>query len=76
MWEVPGAGAVSYTHLDVYKRQTVAGYVDETGKVKVQDGSFKEAGFSGPGYMTVDPKDPNVLYAVSYTHLDVYKRQT
>ena len=43
---------------------TVAGYVDETGKVKVQDGSFKEAGFSGPGYMTVDPKDPNVLYVV------------
>lgn len=38
--------------------------MDETGKVKVQDGSFKEAGFSGPGYMTVDPKDPNVLYVV------------
>ena len=45
---------------------TVAGYVDETGKVKVQDGSFKEAGFSGPGYMTVDPKDPNAI-GISYT---------
>ena len=58
--------AVSYTHLDVYKRQVekhfviflslniklIAGFGDKNGFLKVQ---------------TVKP--------VSYTHLDVYKRQ-
>lgn len=41
---------------------TVAGYVDETGKVEVKDGTFEEAGFSGPGWITVDPKDKNKFY--------------
>ena len=60
--------AVSYTHLDVYKRQSiqyenntisikVIGIytVINTPKTQVSDGYYKEA--------------------VSYTHLDVYKRQ-
>ena len=56
---------VSYTHLDVYKRQFVDVAVDqggcgETTKVTYHDDPIFE----------VDGVVP-----VSYTHLDVYKRQ-
>ena len=62
-------GPVSYTHLDVYKRQRVLravlivgdkGLRFETGAVEGQRPGFAEAAHVGP---------------VSYTHLDVYKRQ-
>ena len=59
---------VSYTHLDVYKRQ---------GRYYMTySGNF----FAGPdyavGYATsAHPLGPYAKAAVSYTHLDVYKRQ-
>ena len=65
-----GAGGVvmpvSYTHLDVYKRQ---GY----GLIKVfvfdpHTVEYQNAGIGGSGLT-------DVLPPVSYTHLDVYKRQ-
>ena len=54
-----GANAVSYTHLDVYKRQDVN--IDELLVV-----TFTRAAAS-------EMKER--VRAVSYTHLDVYKRQ-
>ena len=63
------AGPVSYTHLDVYKRQerhlafaiAVEGFQHETVAAQRHDdvGLFRRR-----------------FAAVSYTHLDVYKRQT
>ena len=87
----PTIWPVSYTHLDVYKRQVFMscssddnndnGKVENTiiinGKEYLDDESASvsynsysqsisfEAGFS----------NPESLMAVSYTHLDVYKRQ-
>ena len=69
---------VSYTHLDVYKRQTEA-----LSKVKGSIGSNERHAL--PGVIGDDllrfGKLPLCLFiciiitAVSYTHLDVYKRQ-
>ena len=73
------AHAVSYTHLDVYKRQledcerdlldAVAGIAalgEEKAKLVWEDTvSWEEL---------VD-MDAEEIYPVSYTHLDVYKRQ-
>ena len=57
---------VSYTHLDVYKRQALEGRLaGSPGMAKAVDivkGYFKEWKLIPRG-------------AVSYTHLDVYKRQ-
>ena len=53
--------AVSYTHLDVYKRQMPAWAATAT----LRQGSRGQA---------VTELQQN-LNAVSYTHLDVYKRQ-
>ena len=68
---------VSYTHLDVYKRQTYP----EQGKIlrKVMPKSF----ILVPGYGAQGGKGADLVHffnedglgAVSYTHLDVYKRQ-
>ena len=58
--------SVSYTHLDVYKRQ-VKGYENGTREIYVADEN-------GPRKLTKDEELSN-LDAVSYTHLDVYKRQ-
>ena len=57
------AGSVSYTHLDVYKRQ-VYNYVEEN--YSVDASLFEHYG----SYFLASNND-----AVSYTHLDVYKRQ-
>ena len=58
--QVKGFEPVSYTHLDVYKRQTL--------------GSFQKVSFMGT--MTVSEILAAVsIISVSYTHLDVYKRQ-
>ena len=61
-----GTLAVSYTHLDVYKRQAVnavllhyAGYIRYFSKVNGQ----------------VNDEVEDYVKPVSYTHLDVYKRQ-
>ena len=55
---------VSYTHLDVYKRQVVV-TLSIAGGLKVFDIIYVITN-GGPGFDT---------QAVSYTHLDVYKRQ-
>ena len=61
---VAAAVSVSYTHLDVYKRQAHAG-VNESIQHPQSDSSLLRI-FSGEDFC-----DP-----VSYTHLDVYKRQS
>ena len=81
-------GPVSYTHLDVYKRQQLA--PDEVlvycakgetldGEIQIQDTSCKikenlseEVIPMGMGTLLTDAY---CIVAVSYTHLDVYKRQ-
>ena len=52
---------VSYTHLDVYKRQVLHYYKE------VNQGISEEIQSTYTGR--------EVFFAVSYTHLDVYKRQ-
>ena len=52
--------AVSYTHLDVYKRQQQTG-----------DSYTKK----GEDFWDNYPSSYNSTISVSYTHLDVYKRQ-
>ena len=68
--------AVSYTHLDVYKRQRIVvigkthevrGRVRLTPNAEVIDAKGKVV---LPGFV-----DSHTHLAVSYTHLDVYKRQ-
>ena len=53
--------AVSYTHLDVYKRQSVSTPYATLPSGRVMDWT--------PQML------PSVPRSVSYTHLDVYKRQ-
>ena len=59
------SSSVSYTHLDVYKRQALCGstvFADTAFQI------FK-------GVNAIPPKIIESLVPVSYTHLDVYKRQ-
>ena len=83
---------VSYTHLDVYKRQVSAGITSFNFNLGIQLSVFdkvdigvnadlrglalgsKKTGYysSTAGYNKVDSLN---LHPVSYTHLDVYKRQ-
>ena len=56
-----GRNAVSYTHLDVYKRQIM-------GKTTIEENLMK----NGFHLSTVVGTS---MMPVSYTHLDVYKRQ-
>jgi len=69
---------VSYTHLDVYKRQSTAWAsaerFDRPGGVAGWVGSTQFATLITPCGETVTSGAP--IMAVSYTHLDVYKRQT
>ena len=78
--------AVSYTHLDVYKRQVEYGDKDEV-QTNVEDGGYgkrlqRHAGDAdgaedrglGREILSLFNSDPNIV-SVSYTHLDVYKRQ-
>ena len=61
--------AVSYTHLDVYKRQ-LDSYFRENPSDSDKYGCYEEC-------RDANRKQVYVLYGgpVSYTHLDVYKRQ-
>ena len=54
--------AVSYTHLDVYKRQAMGNTIGIVGGLII-------------GQAAVDANLVSPIVAVSYTHLDVYKRQ-
>ena len=69
VWSEP----VSYTHLDVYKRQVfeilLFAYSADFGPVEVIDLTQNE---TIPAQIIAALNDP---CAVSYTHLDVYKRQ-
>ena len=56
--------AVSYTHLDVYKRQTPD---------KPEDNKPGGPDIDNPVEKPSDGSEATI--AVSYTHLDVYKRQ-
>ena len=86
--------AVSYTHLDVYKRQLVvhdgfAGYVSLTGSAEDGAALYEDAGEVARIHKFVVALDEtlvavvhavdldvvHILEPVSYTHLDVYKRQ-
>ena len=73
---------VSYTHLDVYKRQVLAKIEEEIAEIRHEmvsnapperladelgDVLFACANLAR--HLQIDPE------AVSYTHLDVYKRQ-
>ena len=103
-----GLAAVSYTHLDVYKRQVVNGFGVEAGKPLASSARIAKIAFTGetttgrlimqyasqnliPVTLELGGKSPNIFFAdvaderdafydkaleaVSYTHLDVYKRQ-
>ena len=63
----PMAGSVSYTHLDVYKRQALLQRIG----MSLIDGLFCGVVIFQRGGAQVMKFRP-----VSYTHLDVYKRQT
>ena len=70
----PGPGPVSYTHLDVYKRQHVHLARDIAGGAA--DGLDERAGRAEEAFLVgVEDADERDLRPVSYTHLDVYKRQ-
>ena len=70
--------SVSYTHLDVYKRQ-----VHHQGGEVLGVGGLAAARFAEGDHVGVGDRDGVVEHpaervgveAVSYTHLDVYKRQ-
>ena len=65
---------VSYTHLDVYKRQGQHRAADAAPEVSVGSGFFR----SDPLTLAVSQRCIAVhahSHPVSYTHLDVYKRQ-
>ena len=82
---------VSYTHLDVYKRQEVTTTVEETDAWLLDPEITSDSETSSPpvivaptdGETGTDEKPPTLLIVaiivatcpVSYTHLDVYKRQ-
>ena len=65
---LPSALPVSYTHLDVYKRQAEVYTHDPRLMEKLEQLAKKH-----PDQIT--RKDAHNFTAVSYTHLDVYKRQ-
>ena len=63
---------VSYTHLDVYKRQVVCHDRVATGFVNTIDGHVVIPPLMSPAGIAALTVSPGT---VSYTHLDVYKRQ-
>ena len=82
-------GAVSYTHLDVYKRQLLTGAdtISDLTKLKSDLGTLlSQYGLTLHKWASNEPRvvasHDNLSLplnkqgnAVSYTHLDVYKRQ-
>ena len=69
--QTAGVASVSYTHLDVYKRQVLFANFAESvaeGRGKAQAASLKKTQKDTTAHLLGSD-------AVSYTHLDVYKRQ-
>ena len=62
---------VSYTHLDVYKRQPESSGISEKRKRTMDDEVRKQIFEDFKKMITTE----SVVGPVSYTHLDVYKRQ-
>ena len=61
---------VSYTHLDVYKRQELEeGYIHRTVGYETPDDEMDL------NYCKEESHESFTYAPVSYTHLDVYKRQ-
>ena len=70
-------GPVSYTHLDVYKRQGM-GYAGRSAGQERKATHELEVNFGQNPSITQQTLEANGFTAnnaVSYTHLDVYKRQ-
>ena len=87
---------VSYTHLDVYKRQNLINICWTTGHISedcamakvvpiFRKGDLKDSdNYRGVSMLntcntlnaSILTRQLNAITAVSYTHLDVYKRQT
>ena len=71
------AQSVSYTHLDVYKRQLPdedQGYLFAA-LIMPEARSLQLTTAAADKVSELIRQNPNVKDAVSYTHLDVYKRQ-
>ena len=68
---------VSYTHLDVYKRQVYYGSHNALTGIGFDNYTFTEKLFGIKGTEALDQYGSLFnTNSVSYTHLDVYKRQT
>ena len=65
-------GAVSYTHLDVYKRQLLDAMIRYADLLCRVFGPEEEQLRGYPGHEEIELA---LMKPVSYTHLDVYKRQ-
>ena len=68
-----GYGPVSDAHLDVYKRQTPKSVVKEVRDVR--EITSKQDDNTMVDGKRLSRKERMALISVSYTHLDVYKRQ-
>ena len=66
---------VSYTHLDVYKRQLLKGVMEELKNRGYQAVHLLVAKDNVKALRSYDKLNFENVGAVSYTHLDVYKRQ-
>ena len=66
---------VSYTHLDVYKRQTLSNTRILTIPLLCKGFQRTLCRISGGGLVNGLQVSRHFFHAVSYTHLDVYKRQ-
>lgn len=77
----PDSVSVKSNEKFIYQKKTMVstlcGYVDETGKKEVKDGSFETCGFEGPMWLSIDPKNKNHIYmtdgTVSIRLLDMEK---
>ena len=67
--------AVSYTHLDVYKRQKEHSVFFDLKHMDALKNLVNSGSFSADSKIKSEASGNIRMDAVSYTHLDVYKRQ-
>ena len=53
-----------FTYIANTQVTTLCGYVDETGRYEVKDGTFEECGMNNPKWLSIDPKNPNHIYMI------------
>lgn len=53
-----------FTYISNTQVTTLCGYVDETGRYEVKDGSFDECGLNCPAWLSIDPQNPNHIYMI------------